>query len=97
MQKSYYNVPTEVANVSKTAPEVRVYPNPATEVVNIAISGNQGILTYEIYELSGKRLKSGEIINNAAQISVTDIPSGVYMITTFKEGVRFNTSRFIKN
>ncbi len=97
MQKSYYNVPTEVANVSKTAPEVRVYPNPATEVVNIAVSGNQGILTYEIYELSGKRLKSGEIINNAAQISVTDIPSGVYMITTSKEGVRFNTSRFIKN
>ncbi|MBN9484006.1 MAG: hypothetical protein BGO70_03220 [Bacteroidetes bacterium 43-93] len=96
-QKSYYNMATGIQSINEEATTVRVYPNPATEMVNIEVSGVVNDLSYEVYDVSGKRIKSGTFINKGAQVDISDISAGVYMVTVLQNGTRVNTSRFIKN
>ncbi|MBV8328379.1 T9SS type A sorting domain-containing protein [Chryseobacterium sp.] len=55
--------------------EVRIFPNPVKDMLNISASGK--IKEVEIYDISGKRINA-EIRNN--QVDVKNIPAGSYVI-----------------
>jgi hypothetical protein len=62
------------AVASPTAPEVSIYPNPATDIVHI-----DGVETAEVrvYNVAGQLLKT---VNGSNEIVVSDLPSGIYLL-----------------
>lgn len=70
---------------------VQVYPNPATEVLNITkVSDNA---KFEIHNAVGQLVKSGLISNN--QVRVAELVKGTYLIT-IKDKEITETVKFIK-
>ena len=96
-QKTYYNKPTGVANVNVEA-GMNVYPNPATNVVNVEISDLvTGNINIEVTNMLGQKLTTVAAVNNKAQISVANLPAGVYLVDCISDGVKIAAARFIKN
>lgn len=61
--------------------DVNIYPNPASNVVNIsAINSNENI-GYEIFDLMGRCLSKGEVnAHQNASIATSDWKAGVYVV-----------------
>ncbi len=67
-----------ITEVNKIGNSVLVYPNPAATEINIDALGP---LTYEIVDLTGKKMLSGEIISNArAPIQLQALKAGIYLV-----------------
>jgi len=68
-----------------------VYPNPATDVLNITKVSNKA--KFEIHNAVGQLVKGGTIDNN--QVRVADLVKGTYIIT-IKDGAISESIKFIK-
>jgi len=60
---------------------VRVYPNPATSVLNISDTTSQSIKTIELYNVLGRRVNiiTSET-STTTSIDTSELPSGVYLL-----------------
>jgi hypothetical protein len=58
--------------------EVKVFPNPASTVVNIQVPVNSS--TFELCDLTGRVLLNGECRNGSGAIDISGLPAGVYMV-----------------
>jgi len=97
LQKTYYEVPTNVQNVNSDA-GVSVYPNPAASVINVVISSSvQGQVQLEILNMLGQRMTSIATTDNKATIDVAGLPAGSYLVICYNDGIKIATARFIKN
>jgi hypothetical protein len=57
----------------------RIFPNPATSIINIA-SIEEGTL-YQIYDILGRQVMSGKVLDQAAlSVDVSGLPRGVYYV-----------------
>ena len=76
-----------------TAMEVRLFPNPASNVLNIETKGPLSIL--QIFDINGKEINT---INNPSNVlNINDLHQGIYFIKLFDKNGRFTTRKFIKN
>lgn len=67
-----------------------LYPNPAVDVVNI--QANSKVLSYEVYDLTGRKVGAG---SNSEKVNVSNLSKGNYIINIVtKDGN--TTSKFIK-
>lgn len=97
-QKSYFIVPTGVQNVTANMGDMKVYPNPANNFVNVEINNTSGgKYTVEVVDLLGHKLNTSELINNKTTVDVNDLAAGMYMINCYREGVKFASAKFVKN
>ena len=66
---------------------IRIYPNPTSEVLNIALSNNDLPDGYRIYNMLGQTL-SQEVISTVSDLSVNtaNLSNGMYFIQITKEG-----------
>ncbi|MDQ1160599.1 hypothetical protein QE422_000967 [Chryseobacterium sp. SORGH_AS 447] len=71
---------------------IQVYPNPATDFLNITKVSNKS--TFEIHNAVGQLVKVGKIDNN--QVKVSELVKGTYIITV-KDGKISESIKFIKN
>jgi hypothetical protein len=64
-------------NITQSAEntEVKVYPNPATNYMNIS-PGNEKLVSWEMFDLSGKSILKG----NSAQIDLNSTINGSYLL-----------------
>ena len=67
------------------ADEIRIFPNPATEYVEINFFTKQkGKITVHFYDASGKRVFTRELTSNGVdlveRIPVTKLPQGIYVL-----------------
>jgi uncharacterized protein YjdB len=98
MQKTYYKAPLTVQGVDAEAATIKVYPNPATEVANIEISGTvTGLVQMEISNMMGQKVQSATASGNKATINVSTLPAGSYIVTCYADGVKVTSTRFTKN
>jgi hypothetical protein len=81
---------TNVENQSRE--EFRVFPNPAERF--IYLRGIDGYDRLEVYDLSGKRVKSMNKLNRG-MMDVSDMSPGVYILQVTGEGKTF-TSKLVK-
>ena len=77
----------------------RVYPNPATDVLNIEVSASQSSeMSINVYNLMGQKVMEKNVnINmgiNTPSISTADLTSGIYFVTVKANGFE-NTMKFI--
>ena len=80
------------------AGNVRIYPNPATDVVNVQCTMNNEQLGDELqlFDVYGKLLQIVPITSETTPINVADLASGIYFVrVTTDQGIA--TKRFVKN
>lgn len=98
MQKTYYKVPTAVQNINGDANSVSLYPNPATNVINVvvntAVSSN---IQVEVLNMMGQKTIMTQTVDNKATIDIATLPASYYMVACYQDGARIATAKFIKN
>ncbi len=65
---------------SSLATIIRLYPQPANDVLNIELPLEDGNNKYQILSSEGKVLMEGQITGNNIRFTVSDLDPGVYMI-----------------
>lgn len=73
--------------------EVKVYPNPVTERINISnkadeLMGGKVMLS----DMSGKNLMVQDIISETTQFAVASLPTGMYMINVIDKYGKYSES-----
>ena len=76
--------------------EVKVYPNPATDYIQVEALGS---FTAEIFSMDGRLLLSEDDGNKGQQIDVSSLKAGLYFIRISSEKEAFSTAvlKFVKN
>lgn len=74
------SVSTAIPNIGAAAAEVKVYPNPVKDIINVEVGANDGgSLTVTLFSMAGKKLY--ETINeNSTRIDVSNFLSGIYFM-----------------
>ncbi len=82
-----HNCTTDVGvNQAGQLPEVRFYPNPANNVLTVAITQYEHPLTLEIINLNGALQQSEMIERGVNKVNISALPPGLY-------GIRFTGSK----
>jgi PKD repeat protein len=63
------------------AGEVKLYPNPSTGLVNIAVSGSSQITGVEVYNLLGEKMDvNTKLANNTGTVEMGSVSDGIYLV-----------------
>ena len=70
---------SSIPNISESEGQVKILvnPNPASSMVRVTVSGAQGVIQLTVYNTLGEAISITQI-NEYAELSVTDLPNGVY-------------------
>lgn len=91
------NIITPQKDKDEKTIDFKIYPNPATEIVNIELSDFYSGLEFEIINTKGQNLKSGQIYNQTEQINISDLENGLYLIRLISNQNRvIKTQKLIK-
>jgi len=73
-----------------------IYPNPATDVLNIASKNGVAIESVQILDINGRIVNQNSSSSDAVQVNVSNLNAGVYFVKVQSE-LGVGTSKFIKN
>ncbi len=82
------------------AVSLSAYPNPTTENLTLQLSDyNNEKLAYQLFDMQGKLLNSGEVRSNQTEINTASLPPATYVIHVFNEANnnRVQSFKIIKN
>ncbi|MCD6013746.1 MAG: surface protein, partial [Flavipsychrobacter sp.] len=97
LQKTYYHTPTAIQNIDN-ANSITVYPNPASDIVNIVISSSvHSNVQINVLNMLGQTITTAETTNGTVTIGIASLPVGSYLVACYQNGIKIATSRFIKN
>ena len=85
---------TGTASTEDFASNFSVYPNPATNVINVSNSADV-INNVTITDLNGRTVKQVTVGVNDAQINISDLAQGVYILNATSNGKSF-TQKIVK-
>jgi len=98
LQKTYYILPTGIQQVNNNAASISLYPNPATNNINVTIATTAaGNMMVEVVNMMGQTVSTTQATNNKATVDVATLPAGHYMVTCYRDGIKVATARFVKN
>ena len=84
--------PLSIENITKDDASVRLFPNPANNVLNVEAT-NKTISKIEVYSILGKRVLSAK---NTKSINVSALSRGVYITKLYGDDSSVSTKRFVK-
>ena len=73
---------------------LNVSPNPATNVLNVSASGDNIRVT--LFDQSGRKLQTRTISSGMAQIDISNLAKGVYILVAEKNGIRLEARKIVK-
>ncbi len=76
--------------------DLSIYPNPANDIINVALAANIQTAEIEIYGTDGRLFKKQQINSNQAQVNLKGLPQGTYILRFITDGKTY-TSTFTKN
>ncbi|MGI6718429.1 MAG: T9SS type A sorting domain-containing protein [Bacteroidales bacterium] len=77
----YDEVPSSIDNCLLAASNVRIYPNPASETLNVLLSNDNIISKVELLDASGKNVYTLQNINrNNCSLDINSLDKGMYII-----------------
>jgi hypothetical protein len=59
---------------------ISIYPNPATDQLNIQLSGTDGNVSASIYTINGQLMKQSGGTGNSFTMDMKSLPAGIYML-----------------
>lgn len=85
---------TSVNSVASASQDnIKLYPNPARDVLNISYSKKINVDNIAIYNLVGKQVTNNKVSGNTAKINIEDIPSGIYFVRLMDNSGRVVATR----
>ncbi|HYD21922.1 MAG TPA: T9SS type A sorting domain-containing protein [Flavipsychrobacter sp.] len=89
--------PTSAGSLSKNNDEVTLYPNPATDDLNVVFGANDGVKNIAVYNVIGKAIVVYKVAGNSAKMDISRLPNGVYFLRlSDAKGQVVSTKRFTK-
>jgi hypothetical protein len=91
-------LPNVITNVSERSLDLKfgLYPNPGKDILNIMFNQNMSETKIIITDLLGRAAKTFNITEGSqAQLNVSDLQSGMYLISIEQKGKRF-TEKWVK-
>ncbi|SDS70850.1 T9SS type A sorting domain-containing protein [Winogradskyella sediminis] len=87
-----------IQNVRENEFNLRLYPNPTTNIVNIQIDNIlNDILTVDIVSLDGKIVKSVNVYNQKnTSLDISNLSSGIYVTNFYANSVLIASKRLVK-
>lgn len=78
--------------------EISIKQNPVDDYLMVDVTDDFKSLNLEIYDASGKRIKSENLLSNAKniQLDVRNLAPGMYLLIPVKDGERKQAIKFIK-
>jgi hypothetical protein len=73
------NTVTAIPNV-KSNDDLLLYPNPATNDLNVVYDANSDVKSAAIYNIIGKVMITFKVSGNSANLNLENIPSGIYFL-----------------
>ncbi len=96
VQQAY--VITEETGIEITQIQLRAFPNPTNEVLNLQINGGDfKKMTYALYNNTSKLMSKGSINGSETQISMGAYKAGVYFLDVKAEGKSVKKFKIVKN
>jgi len=74
---------TELGNEMPT--DINVYPNPASDIITVAVENGKRVSTINIYNMIGSIMKVVELNGNQKEIDISELPAGSYIISVEDE------------
>jgi hypothetical protein len=97
-QKTYYNPPVAVANVTGSMGDVKVYPNPTSRVLTVEINNTPGgNYKVDVVNMLGQKVFGSDVFDMKASMDVSELAAGCYFVDVYHDGVKFTTVKFVKN
>ena len=88
---TFWVTPLDPTDLSENiAHKISVFPNPTTDILNIEAEGLEHV---DLFDATGRTIKSVSSIGNALQLELTDLQPGVYFISARTR----STSSFVKS
>jgi len=66
--------------LDSTKTQIKIYPNPTTNQITIELDQNENIINIELFNISGKHLKTIQTSNSNEILNFNDLPTGVYFL-----------------
>lgn len=78
------------------SPKALVYPNPATNIVNITLPGVKGKSYVSLFDVNGHPVLRREVSAANTQLDISSLPAGVYIMKIQNGISEVNTTKIIK-
>ena len=90
--------PVRAVKFDKGMEEVRIFPNPATDLLHIQLPSSYiNNTTLQIYGIDGKFISSMKPTTNTVQLNVLPLPASTYLLQIIKKDGSQQTYRFVKH
>ncbi len=83
-----------VDNINNTS--FSVYPNPATDILNIRIPENINSPELRLTNIIGKAILKTNLADSKNKINIKNLPAGIYFVTIISNGSIIDTKKLIK-
>jgi hypothetical protein len=94
MQQSY--IINEIA--SKTILRVSLYPNPTNNFVYFKVENlNYKNLSFKLYDISGRIITSGKILNEQSVLSLQNFPNNIFIVKVFRGEFEEQSFKILKS
>jgi hypothetical protein len=92
----YYSSVQKATTTCDTHGLISVFPNPVRtfQKLTVNIVGYDGKATGELYDAAGQRVQSYVLVNGTNELSVSRLPSGVYMLDVLITGTESKKQTF---
>lgn len=98
--KAYYNGPvsTAVTDINGIGSDIKVYPNPTSEYVNVDVNSVAGgKISVSVLNMLGQEITRVSAVNNKVVIDAARLAAGIYVVDCYRDGLKIGTAKFIKN
>jgi hypothetical protein len=79
---------------------MEVYPNPATDEVNVKFVGNGGDYQIIITDLAGRQMSATSLVNvtgaQSVALPISEFGAGNYLVTIAKDGASYTQNLIVK-
>jgi hypothetical protein len=98
LQKSYYNAPLSAGPAVVNTADIRLFPNPADSRINIEVTGSNKLsdVNVKIFDMLGKTVYDGTLVNGKGSVNVADLSAGVYNVLILQDGNKLGAKNFVK-
>jgi Secretion system C-terminal sorting domain len=89
--------PTSAPTVTAVSNEVTLYPNPASNEVNVLFDAGMDVKNIAVYNIIGKMMSVYKVAGSSANLSLDNMPSGIYFVRLVNsQGNIVSTKKFTK-
>lgn len=72
--------PEKVSDQDNIKKSLKVYPNPFTENISVAVSSDVHAFNISVYNARGRLMKFFDVVGNSTKVYMEDLPNGLYML-----------------